>query len=242
MGLEIGSVRLIWQLSCFGQDISITSAVIVIWLVALLVFGLCYLAVWRAKVVPGKSQSLLEILYEFWFDQTKDLFEAETDHWLPFIFGLFLFILVANLLAMVPNVYPITANINTTATLALIVFFTYHFAGIRKNGLWHYFRSFVPSGMPLFILPFLVLIEIGSHLARPFSLAVRLFANMTAGHLVTFTLLSLIFVFKNIWLTGFPLLGRAAVGLFEVFVAFIQAYVFAYLAALYISLAASEEA
>lgn len=237
-----GAVRVFLKLSLFGLDISITSAVLVIWSAVAIIFAVTYFATRRPALVPGKLQNFIEILYEFWESQTQELFQNETRRWLPFIFSIFCFILVCNLLALIPNIYPITANINVTVTLALIVFFVYHLAGIRDYGLWNYLKALIPKGVPIYVMPLLLIIEVLSHLARPFSLAIRLFANMTAGHLVAFTILSLIFVFKNIWLAGFPLLGRIIIGLFEVFVAFIQAYVFAYLAALYIGLAIREEA
>lgn len=238
-GLE--PVVVYFKLSLFGLDISITSAVVVIWLACLIIFLFSYLIVKQAKVLPGRAQSVMELIYEFWDSQTKELFGDEANAWLPFVLALFAFVLTLNLLGLVPNMYPITANINVTVTLAILVFLTYHFAGIRRLGIGNYLKSFFPQGMPIFIVPFLMVIELLSQLARPFSLAIRLFANMTAGHLVSFTILSLIFIFKNVWLAGFPLLGRVTVGLFEVFVAFIQAYVFAYLAALYIGLAISEQ-
>lgn len=241
MGPGLETIRVFYNLSLFGIDISITSAVLVIWAAAGIIFLTAFIATRRTSILPGSLQNLVEIIYEFWESQTKEVLGKETGLWLPFIFCLFCFVLVCNLLGMIPDVYPITANINLTVTLALIVFVSYHIAGIRDKGILNYFKSLMPQGVPLFIMPLMLVIEILSHLARPFSLAVRLFANMTAGHLVAFTLLSLIFVFKNIWLAGFPLLGRVTVGLFEVFIAFIQAYIFAYLAALYIGLAISEE-
>ncbi|MFH1542790.1 MAG: F0F1 ATP synthase subunit A [bacterium] len=241
MGAEIEVVKVFWQLSLFGLDISISSAVLVIWAAVLLILFFGFLAVLHAKVVPGKTQNMFELLFDFWEEQTKDVFQEDSARWLPFVFSLFLFVLVCNLLALIPNVYPITANINITVTLAALVFVVYHYAGISKNGLGNYLKALLPQGVPFWLMPFLILIEIISHLARPFSLAIRLFANMTAGHLVTFTFLSLIILLKSSWLAGFPLLGRLLVGLFEFFVAFVQAYVFAYLAALYIGLAVTEE-
>ena len=235
------TIYVFWRLSLFGIDLSITSAVLVIWAAVALVFGFTYLAVLKPAIVPGKLQNLIETIYEFWDSQIHDLFQEETPRWLPFIFSLFAFVLVCNLLGMVPGVYPITANINNTVTLAVIVFFVYHIAGIKKSGFWKYLKSFVPGGLPVYLVPVVFLVELLSHLIRPFSLALRLFANMTAGHVITFTILSMIFIFKNIWLAGFPLLGSIVIRMFEIFVAFIQAYVFAYLSALYIGLAISEE-
>jgi F-type H+-transporting ATPase subunit a len=234
-------IHVFLKLSLFGMDISITSAVLVMWLAVAIIFVLTYLAVRRPTIVPGKLQNIVEILYEFWDSQIRDMFRQETSRWVPFVFSLFTFILVCNLLGMLPGVYPISANLNNTVTLAVIVFFVYHVAGIKKNGLRGYLKTFVPSDTPIFLVPLLFFVELLSHLARPFSLALRLFANMTAGHIMTITILSLIFIFKNIWLTAFPLLGSIVFRLFEIFVAFIQAYVFAYLSALYIGLAIYEE-
>ncbi len=241
MGLSTETIRVLYKLSLFGLDVSITSAVLVIWCAVTIVLLLFYLAVRKPALIPGKIQSLAEVIYEFWESQTGELFQEQSKRWLPFIIALFCFVLACNLLALIPDVYPITANINTTVALALIVFFTYHLAGAMKYGMAKYLKSLVPRDVPIYIMPLILIIEVLTHLARPFSLAVRLFANMTAGHMVALTILSLIFVFNNIWLAGIPLLGRVAIGLFEVFVAFIQAYIFAYLAALYIGLAIQEE-
>ncbi|MBU1026374.1 MAG: F0F1 ATP synthase subunit A [Candidatus Margulisbacteria bacterium] len=232
----------VWlNLSLLGFDISITSAVLVVWSAAALVFLLAFLATRKPRIVPGLLQNIVEFIYEFIDSQTNELFGKESRRWQPFIFALFCFILICNLLGMVPAVYPITANINITVTLAVMVFLVYNFAGIRDYGLLRYLASLLPKDVPIYIMPLMLIVEILGHLARPFSLAIRLFANMSAGHLVAFTLLSFIFVFKNVWVTGFPLAARVIIGLFEVFVALIQAYVFAYLAALYIGLAIAEE-
>jgi len=241
MTAAIEPAYVLWPLVFFGFDISITSAVVILWLAVAIIFLVGSIASRKTSLVPGKVQNIFEIIYEFWQSQVTEILGKKTIVWLPFIIGLFLLILVSNLLGMLPDFYPLTANINVTVTLAVIVFITYHVAGIKELGLVNYLKALVPSGMPLAILPLMLVIELMSHLARPFSLAIRLFANITAGHLIVFTLLSMIVVYKNIWLAGFPLLGRVAIGMFEVFVAFLQAYVFAYLAALYIGLAVSEE-
>lgn len=234
-------VRVLLPLTLYGMDVSITSGVVVLWIGAILVFLLTLLAARNPKVVPGGLQNIVEIIYEFWEVQTRDLLKGKTFIWLPFIFSVFCFVLVVNLLGLIPGVYPVTANINVTATLAVIVFFVYHAAGIVDRGPMSYLRSLVPAGAPVYVAPLLFVIEIMGHFARPLSLAIRLFANETAGHLVALTLLSLIFMSGNVFLAGLPLLGRVAIGIFEVFVAFIQAYVFAYLAALYIGLAVGEQ-
>lgn len=235
------AVKLLFPLSIFGVDISITSAVVVVWLTCFLIFALSFLASRKMTVVPGKLQNIIETVYEFFEQQTQEVLGEHTIRWLPFIFSIFCFVLVSNLLGLIPDVYPTTSNINVTASLAVFVFVVYQMAGIAEHGFIAYFRSYVPKGVPLFIAPLLFVIEFVGHLARPFSLAIRLFANVTAGHLVAFTILSLIFIFKSPWLAPFPLLGKVAISLFEVFISFIQAYVFAYLSALYIGLAVNEE-
>ena len=235
------TLKILYHLSFQGIDLSITSATLAIWGTAILVFLVAFLATRKPTLIPGKMQNFVEIIYEFLENQTEDLLGNEKERWVPFLFCLFCFIVVANLFGLIPGVYPITANINVSATLALIVFVVYNIAGIRAHGVGYYFKSMIPKGIPVFIVPFMFLIELIGHIARPFSLAIRLFANMTAGHLVALTILSLIFVFKSVWVAGFPLLGKVAVNMFDVFISLVQGYVFAYLAALYISLAINEE-
>ncbi|MBI5399961.1 F0F1 ATP synthase subunit A [Candidatus Saganbacteria bacterium] len=233
--------HIFWPLKIFNFDISITSSVVVIWLAALAVFLIAFLATRRLSLIPGRLQNIFEVIYEFLDSQTRDLFGDQSRLWLPFIVTLFCFVLVANLCGLLPEVYPINANINTTATLALFVFFVYHWAGIREKGIFNYLKSLLPQGIPIFIMPLMAVVEILAHLARPFSLAIRLFSNMTAGHMVGLTLISFIFMVKNIWFSALPVTGKVLISMFEVFVAFIQAYVFAYLASLYIGLAIKEE-
>jgi F-type H+-transporting ATPase subunit a len=235
------AIKTLFPLSVFGMDISITSAVVIVWLTCFVIFILSFLASRKMTVVPGKLQNVIETVYEFFEQQTREVLGEHTIRWLPFIFSVFCFVLVSNLLGLIPDVYPTTSNINVTASLAVFVFVVYQMAGIAEHGLIAYFRSYVPKGVPFFIAPLLFVIEFVGHLARPFSLAIRLFANVTAGHLVAFTILSLIFIFKSPWLAAFPLLGKVAVSMFEVFISFVQAYVFAYLSALYIGLAVNEE-
>jgi F-type H+-transporting ATPase subunit a len=128
-----------------------------------------------------------------------------------------------------------------TAALAILVFFIYHIAGIRHKGFFNYLKSLLPQGIPIYIMPLMAVVEVLGHLARPFSLAIRLFANMTAGHLVGLTLLSFVFLYKSVLWALLPLSGKLIISLLEVFVSFIQAYVFAYLTALYIGLAIADE-
>jgi F-type H+-transporting ATPase subunit a len=167
--------------------------------------------------------------------------------WFPFIATLFFFILFCNLLGLVP-IFPgftATSNINVTASLAAVVFICTHSAGIAKHGIGRYFKTFIPRGMPrgiagIVLSGFMVLIEIISHFARPFSLAVRLFANMTAGHLVILVFISLIFMISA-FITPVSVVMAVVMMAFEIFVCVLQAFIFAILASIYIRLATAEE-
>jgi F-type H+-transporting ATPase subunit a len=134
-----------------------------------------------------------------------------------------------------------TTNINVTAALAIIVFVTVQAAGIYHLGITGYLKKYIPEGVPFFIVIFMIPVEIVSQLARPFSLAVRLFANMFAGHAVMLLLISMIFIFRSYILLPIPVLGNTAFLAFELFIAAIQAFVFTYLSAFYIATALEEE-
>ncbi len=157
----------------------------------------------------------------------------------PFILGLFFFILIANMLGLIPFGSTATGNISVTATLAIITFLVVEVAGMRAQGLGYlntifYWNKDLPLAMriPLFLL--MSPIEVLGKLTKPFALAIRLFANMTAGHIVVLAFIGLIFVFKSYVLGTAPLLMAVAIMMLELFVAFLQAYVFALLASVFI--------
>lgn len=231
------------ELQAFGIDLSITKSVITLWVAALIVFVFFWLASRKTRLIPGKMQNLAEIVVEFVYTYLLDVFEKKEDQarWAPFILTLFSFILVINLLSMVPGFSPATTNINTTAAFALMAFFVYQMWGFMELGLARYFKTFVPKGIiwPAYIL--LVPIEIVSQMARPFSLAVRLFANMLAGHTMSLMFLSLIFVFKSVLIVPMAVGANVMISAFEVFVSMIQAYIFAYLTSIYLAFATKEE-
>ncbi len=220
-----------------GVDLSITNGVITIWLSVLLVFTVFLTVSRRLQLVPGKAQSLAEVVILFLRDEVAGQLHHGRERWLPFIIAVFSFILVNNLLGLVPGLASATGNINVTAALAVTVFVVVQAAGVARHGVLGYIGSLVPPGLPLPIAVFMLPIEIVSQFAKPFSLAVRLFANIFAGHAVMLMLLSLIFFFKSYLILPLPVLGNTAVLVFEVFVAFIQAYIFTYLTTLYIATA-----
>lgn len=229
--------RKVIPLEILGIDISITNGVISLWLAAFFTFVFFFAASRQISLVPHKLQNAAEALVLFIRDEAALQIGRDSGKWLPFLVVLFTFILFNNLLGLAPGLSGATANINTTATLAVIVFVTVQVAGILKHGLFGYIKSFFPEGVPGFILVFLIPIELVSQLARPFSLALRLFANMFAGHAVMLLLLSLIFIFRSYLVLPFPIIGDTVILLFEIFVSFIQAFVFTYLSALYIATA-----
>lgn len=234
-----------------GLDVSITNAVLTIWIACALVFLTMTLAGRMGNLVPKGLQNMMESLVSF----AKNTLVVEIMGegglvWFPFIATLFFFILFCDLLGLVPKMFTPTSNINVTATLAVIVFICSQGAGILKHGIGGYCSTFVPKGMPggiagLVLKGFMIIIEIISMFARPFSLAVRLFANMTAGHLVIMVFISMIFMFQGtlikIFITPTSVVMAVVMMAFEIFVSVLQAFIFAILASIYISLAVHPE-
>lgn len=229
-----------YQFALYGVDLSITKAVILLWISAIIVFLMIWIPSRRLKLIPTGWQNVAESLVEF--TRNSLVFEVmgeEGKRYFPWVATLFLYIFVTNLLGLIPGSFAATSLTGTTAAWAIIVFLLYNIAGINENGVFGYIKSFVPR-VPLLLLPIMIPIEIVSHIARPFSLAVRLFANILAGHMVlgVFTFLS---VGAMWWLKPLPFVMIVIMNLFEVLVAGLQAYIFAILAAIYISSAIHPE-
>ncbi|HYA90492.1 MAG TPA: F0F1 ATP synthase subunit A [Thermodesulfobacteriota bacterium] len=233
-----------------GIDISITNAVVSIWIAGVLVFLTLTLAGRIGRLIPRGLQNLMESLVNFARQSLiQEILGEEGMKWFPFIATLFFFILFCNLLGLVPKMFTATSNINVTASLAAIVFICTQGAGIVRHGLLGYCKTFVPKGMPRGIMGkvligFMIIVEIISQLARPFSLAVRLFANMTAGHMVILVFISMIFMFQGIvayFVTPVSVVMAVVMMAFEIFVSLLQAFIFAILASIYISLAVHPE-
>lgn len=236
--LEHYELHSIIPIEISGIDISINIAIISMWLSSLLLFLLVFAASRRVALVPqGRLTNFVEVIVEFAYENFIDEYMGDKGKkWFPFIFSLFIFIWGANLMGLVPGFFTATSSIFVTATLAfLIVFPTVHVYGMLKHGFFRYMGSFIPSGVPIIIAPFLFIIEMIGALAKPFSLAVRLFANMFAGHLVLLTFLSLILEFKSFIIAPMPLLGAVLVTLLEILFTAIQAYIFAALSSMYIA-------
>ncbi len=183
-------------------------------------------------LVPGRWQSLVELSYEFIANMVRDNIGKEGRRFFPFVFALFMFILFSNMIALVPYTFTVTSHIIVTFAFAAVVFVLVTLVGLFKHG-FHFFSLFLPKGVPLALAPLLVPIEIISYLARPVSLALRLFANLTAGH----TMLKVFGGFVvMLGLAGVaPLLVIVALYGLETLIAFLQAYVFTILTCIYLN-------
>ena len=184
------------------------------------------------SLVPGRWQSMAEVSYQFIANLVRDNVGTEGRQYFPFIFTLFMFILFANVLGMIPYAFTVTSHIIVTLALALVVFIGVTIIGFAKNGVG-FLRLFVPSGVPIFVMPLLVPIEIISYFVRPVSLSVRLFLNMMVGHTMLKVFAGFV-VLLGIW--GIAPLAFIAIFIgFEIFVAVLQAYIFAVLSCLYLA-------
>ena len=192
------------------------------------------------QLVPGRVQSMAEVSYEFVAAMVRSNAGAEGMKFFPLVFSLFMFIVVSNVVGIIPYTFTISSHIIVTATLAPLVFFTVLIYGFYKNGV-KFFKIFVPSGIPIYILPLVVAIEIISFLSRPLSHSVRLFANMLAGHITLKVFAGFVALLGTSlgaigWIGGvMPLALTVALTALELLVAFLQAYVFAILTCIYIN-------
>ena len=213
-----------------GLDASFTNSSL--WMVFGVILVALLLLAGTKKIVPGRLQSIGEILFEFISNMVRDTMGEEGRKFFPFIFTLFMFVLICNLLGMVPYSFTVTSHIIVTFALALTVWFGATIYGFYKNG-FGYLKLFAPSGTPMAMLPLLVPIEIISYFTRPISLSVRLFANMMAGH----TMLKVFgaFVVALGWAGIVPLAVMVGFTGLEILVAFLQAFIFAILSCMYIN-------
>lgn len=192
---------------------------------------------------PSGMTNALEMLVLFVRDEIAigNMGEKWGRRFTPFLLTLFFFILTCNLLGMVPGGFTATSNLNVTGALAVVSFLTFVVTGMIALGPIGYFKHMVPEGTPLAIAPVVILLEIISMLVRPVALMIRLGANMTAGHIVILIILGFIFLFQNVALSAVSVPLAAAIMLLEIIVAFIQAYVFTLLTALYVGMLVADE-
>ena len=217
-----------------GLDLSVNNAVVAMWVGLAIVAGAFMLVVNRGvSPIPGKLQSILEVALEFIRSMVFEFIgEEEGKKYVPFIATLFLFILACNLIGLVPGSYTITSQVVVTGAFAIGIFILTLVIGFSKHGM-HFFGILVPPGVPKIMIPLMVPIEIISMLARPISLAVRLFANMTAGHTILYVLFGLA-MSTSLMISWLPFGFTVAINGLEIAIAFIQAYIFTILTCVYI--------
>jgi F-type H+-transporting ATPase subunit a len=220
-------------------QIYFTNSALFMLIIIILVSALLIGATAPRAVIPGRLQSVAEMSYEFVANTVRSSAGTEGMRFFPFVFTLFMFVLFANMIGLIPYSFTVTSQLIITSMLALLVFFIVVIYGFWKNGL-RFLKLFVPSGVPVYILPAIVVIEVLSFVSRPVSHSVRLFANMLAGHITL-----QVFAGFVIMLAGFGVLGWLGAALplllvimltaLEFLVAFLQAYVFAILTCIYLN-------
>jgi F-type H+-transporting ATPase subunit a len=222
-----------------GVDISFTNSALFMVLTVAGAGAFLLLPTRKRAVVPGRWQSAAEMTYEFVAQTLRDSAGKEGMRFFPFVFSLFMFVLVANLWGMFPYFFTVTSHIVITAALAGAVILTVLVYGLWKHKL-HFFKLFVPSGVPVVLLPFITLIEVLSFISRPISLSIRLFANMLAGHITLKVFAGFVVALGSAGFIGvlgaiLPLAATVALTALEFLVAALQAYVFAILTSLYLN-------
>jgi F-type H+-transporting ATPase subunit a len=232
-------------------DLSINKAVVYLWLATAVIIVIAIIIARNLKPQPGRFQAAMEGLYALARDGiAKSVMRSGVDTWFPYIGAVFFFVLVNNLVGLIPlpfgenhqlSFYAATANLYVTLTLALFTFAFTHYAGIRKSGLRTYIMSWMPSGAPPVLREFIFVIHAVSEFFRLISLSVRLFANMVAGHAILGVFFAMALIFQS-YLIAAALQGASVIiYLFEIFVAVIQAFIFAILSAVYIGGALDSE-
>jgi F-type H+-transporting ATPase subunit a len=228
----------IFHINLGGWDVSFTNSALFM-LLAVAITTVFFMAATQARsLVPGRLQSVAEITHDFVASMVRESMGKDGMQFFPFVFALFVFIFVCNMLGLIPGFFTVTSHIVVTAALAALVFLTVLVVGFSRNGL-RFLKVFVPPGVPLFVLPLVTLIEVFSFLMRPISHSVRLFANMLAGHITLKVFGGFVVMLLGAGslsaLAPLPLLMAIAITALEALVAFLQAYVFTILTCMYLN-------
>lgn len=231
--MEQFEIRNIFDLDLFGHDISFTNSSLMMVVALVLISGFMIFAMSGRSLVPTRIQSLAEIVYEYVAGMVKENLGEEGMKFFPWVFSIFIFILVLNIVGLIPGNFTVTSHIIVTFALAAMVWLVATFIGFWTHG-FGYLKLFVPSGVPIWLMPVIVPIELISYFIRPISHSVRLFANMMAGH-------TMLEVFAG-FAVMLPLWGKIApVGFMVAFtgleflVAFLQALIFTVLTCIYLN-------
>jgi F-type H+-transporting ATPase subunit a len=237
--IEQFSIQQIVPIEIAHRDFSLTNSSLYMMIAVGIACGLMAIGARGGSGVPGRLQALAEIAYEFVAGMLRSATGEAGMRFFPLVFSIFIFVLVTNLIGLIPFSFTVTSHIVVTAALALLVFFTVVIVGVKEHGL-HFFKLFVPKDVPIYILPLVVAIEVISFLTRPLSHSVRLFANMLAGHITLnvfggFVVMLLGAGVATKALAVLPFAMTIGLDALELLVAFLQAYVFAMLTCMYLN-------
>ncbi len=222
-----------------GNDLSLTNSALFMIIAVGIIYWLMVYGTKAKALVPGRLQSAAEMLYEFMADTVRSTTGKEGLKFLPLVFSLFIFVLICNLVGLIPGTFTVTSHIVVTFMFAMLVISTVVIYGFAKHGT-HFFGLFVPSGVPAPLMPFIVLIEVISFISRPISLSMRLFANMLAGHIALKVFAGFIVLMLStggavMALSPLPLAMIVALYALELLVACLQAFVFSILTCIYLN-------
>jgi len=234
----LGQFELHPALGAVGKSVGFSQSSLMMAIAAILTLGLLVVGMSAKATVPGRLQALAEMLYDFVHQLCVDQIGEEGKKFFPFIFTLFMFILLGNLMGLLPFSFTYTSHIAVTFSLAAIVIVLVTVVALAIHGL-HFFSYFFPAGAPIALSPLIVTVEIISYLSRPVSLSIRLFANMVAGHVMFEVFSSFIVMMAGAGLVGYlggigPLTLNVILMGFELLVACLLAYVFAVLTCIYL--------
>jgi len=223
-----------------GVDLSLTRTVAMMWIASALLIVVLLVAARRAREsVPRGVRSVVEIFVLFIRDEVaRKALGHDADRYLGYLLTTFFFILTCNLLGLVPGMSTATGSISVTAALAGMAFVMIQLAGMREHGIVGHVKNLLPHGLPAWLVPILLPAEILGVFTKPFALCMRLFANMTAGHVVILSLVSLIFIMKTVYFAAISIPLALFAYLLEILVAFLQAFIFTLLTAYFIRMAA----
>ncbi len=234
----LGQFNLHTSLGALGRSVNFANSNLMMLLAAASILALLYYGMRPRAVVPGRLQSMAEIAYTGLMGMTVGSIGEEGKRFFPFIFTLFFFVLMGNLLGLLPYSFTFTSHIAVTFGLALLVIVIVTVVSLRIHGL-HFFSYFFPAGAPKLLAPLIIPIEVISYLSRPVSLSIRLFANMVAGHVMFEVFATFMVLLAGAGALGtlggvLPLAINVVLVGFELLVAVLQAYVFAILTCIYL--------
>ena len=239
--MEQFTIERIVPLDVAGNDLSFTNSSLWMLVAMLVIAAFLYIGTAKPQVIPGRAQAAVEYLYDFIRDMLRENVGKEGLRYAPLVFSLFIFVLAANLLGLIPflGAFTATSHIAVTFGLAALVFIVVVVIGLSRHGL-HYFSRFLPEGTPIFLAPLVAGIEFLSFLSTPFTLAIRLFANMTAGHVLLKVFGGFVVALGSFealpYVLGLiPLTVSVALTALELLIAVVQAYVFALLTSIYLN-------